>query len=72
MMDNKNDKELVKKVLNDSSHFMYPEERTVGVDSPMMIYFPNKALMFKIMRACIGINKIEDLWISNNNDDAKV
>ena len=28
------------------------------------IFMPNKAVIFKIMRACIGVEKIEDLWIS--------
>ena len=25
--------------------------------------FPSKALLLKIMRACLGVKKIEDLWI---------
>lgn len=28
------------------------------------IFLPNKAVMFKMMRACLGVEKVEDLWIS--------
>ena len=31
--------------------------------SPMLVYIPNKPLIFKMMKACIGIDKVEDLWI---------
>ena len=30
--------------------------------SPFSRYIPSRALMFKLMRACIGITNIEDIW----------
>ena len=33
--------------------------------------FPSKILLFKIMRACISIEKIDNLWIYNINDESK-
>ena len=31
--------------------------------SPMSLYIPNKPLLFKMMKACVGVNRIEELWI---------
>jgi len=42
--------------------------------SPMIIDSPSDYILYKIMRACIGIQKKEDLWIydkSNIGDDSE-
>ena len=36
--------------------------------SPMCVYMPSNAVLFKIMRACIGCENIEDLWISSDQE----
>lgn len=46
----------------DCRHFVYPKDRILSPNSPMQIYIPNKVVMFKIMRACIGIRQFDDLW----------
>ena len=30
--------------------------------NPFLHYFPSRLMMFKLMRACIGIKNIENLW----------
>lgn len=42
---------------------VYPESRYTPGNSPYCIYIPNKEVMLKLMRACIKVKKIEDLWI---------
>jgi hypothetical protein len=29
---------------------------------PLTVYLPSKRLLLKMMRACVGIEKKEDLW----------
>ena len=43
--------------------YIYPASRILHSQSPWQIYIPNKAVMFKLMRACIDVNRPEDLWI---------
>lgn len=44
--------------------WVYPEFRYKKGFSPYCIYIPTKEMMLKIMRACIGVKKKEDLWIN--------
>jgi hypothetical protein len=37
----------------------YEEDR-----SPNMLIIPSRMVLFKIMRACVGVNKKEDLWFN--------
>lgn len=38
----------------------------------MCVYIPSNEILFKLMKACIGCDKIEDLWIFNKKyDDIK-
>ena len=30
----------------------------------MCIYLPTKAVLFQLMRACLGVYKVEDLWFN--------
>ena len=47
----------------DAEGLVYPEQRYIHGDSPAVIYIPSKEVMFKMMRACIGITDPKDLWI---------
>ena len=46
-------------------HLVYSECRYTEKYSPYVVYIPSKEVMFKIMRACIKVKNIEDLWINN-------
>jgi len=43
---------------------VYPERRMSANDSPPMIFIPNMQIMFKLMRACIGVKDPKDLWFN--------
>ena len=42
----------------------YHESRYIPGFSPYVTYVPSKEVMFKLMRACIGVTDAEDLWIN--------
>jgi hypothetical protein len=42
---------------------LYPGDKYFENSPPICSYLPKKELLFKMMRACIGCDKIEDLWI---------
>ena len=46
---------------------VYPDSRYMKGNSPYTIYIPSKEIMLKLMRACIKVKKVEDLWIYNQN-----
>jgi len=37
---------------------VYREDRYIYGNSPNMLYFPSRKLLFKIMRACIGVERV--------------
>ena len=41
---------------------VYRGDRYVKGTSPYVIYYPSKLMLFKLMRACIGVEREEDLW----------
>ena len=41
---------------------VYRADRYVEGQSPFVIYFPSRLLLFKLMRACIGVEHEKDLW----------
>ena len=41
---------------------VYREERYIKGNSPNSLYIPSKLVLFKIMRACIGILDKNKLW----------
>ena len=47
--------------------YVYPEERLIRGESPSVIYIPSVHIMLKMMRACIGISKPDDLWLYNKD-----
>jgi hypothetical protein len=44
--------------------FVYPINRLVYSLSPSTIYMPSKKVLFKLMRSCIGVNEVEELWFN--------
>jgi hypothetical protein len=43
-------------------HLVYHKSLYEDGNNPCCLYFPSKLLLFKIMKACIGIENKEDLW----------
>ena len=64
MMGTDADTKFIQQMEQDLWTQVYPEERINGYNSPQVIYIPNKAVMFKIMRACIGVKTKDELWIN--------
>lgn len=44
--------------------FVYPINKLVYSLSPTTIFIPSKKIMFKLMRACLGVYEPEDLWFN--------
>ena len=44
---------------------VYPVARYHDDRSPMCLYIPSALTLFKLMRACIGVETIAELWIHN-------
>ena len=55
MMTTEEDTELLERSLVDHDVYVYPDWKNDPYQSPKRIWIPNKAVMFKIMRPCIGI-----------------
>ena len=47
-------------------HLVYHEKRYNPDESPKHVYVPTKELMFKMIRASIGITDIHDLWFNES------
>jgi hypothetical protein len=45
-----------------ADNLVYATERFTEGNSPNTLYFPSKLLLFKIMKACIGVKFKEHLW----------
>ena len=43
-------------------NIMFLERRFQPHSSPLALYIPSKTVMFKIMRACICIERVDELW----------
>ena len=50
--------------LRNKEDLVYRDSRYVDAHSPFVIYIPNENVMFKIMRACLGVDEISELWIN--------
>jgi hypothetical protein len=46
-------------------NLVYHTARYLNDSSPMCVYIPSKEILFKMMKACIGVDKPQDLWIYN-------
>lgn len=53
-------------VHEDAQDLVYEPSRYCKEHSPLHLYVPKKEVMLKIMRACIGVNKITDFWFVNH------
>jgi len=57
---------IEKLALTDASetcNLTYNKRRYFPADSINCVYIPSNELLFKMMRACVGCEKVEDLWI---------
>lgn len=52
----------------DADQDVYPQSYYRPGQSPSCVYIPSREIMFKMMRACIGIQEEDDLWINNDVD----
>ena len=62
MMTTEEDKDLLDEVIANYDVYVYPDWKNDPYQSPKRIWIPNKAVMLKMMRSCIGIKNPEDLW----------
>ena len=49
--------------LVDRDALIYHESRYNDLNSPIAVWIPSKLVLIKMMRACIGVDKVENLWI---------
>ena len=52
----------VKKLPKDFSDLAYHKSRYANNNSPKCIYFPSRYIMFKLMRASIAVQSVDELW----------
>ena len=52
----------------DLTKWIYPDEKMVEGTCPSQIYIPNKVIMFKIMRSCIGMGKTQEVGKPQEED----
>lgn len=59
------DRELLKAAMYGAKtcSLTYPPARYHEDHSPMCIYIPSNQVLFKMMRAAIGVSRAEDTWI---------
>jgi len=44
-------------------NLVYHLHRYIDDCSPMCVYLPSNEVMFKMMKACLYVQRVEDLWI---------
>ena len=49
---------------------VYRPHRYMKGNSPYCVYIPNKDIMFKLMRACLKVDEVEDLWCFSEDEAA--
>jgi hypothetical protein len=47
---------------------VYPEQRYAAHYPPLSIYIPTDEVMFALMKACVGADQPQDLWIFDDSD----
>ena len=52
-----------------SENLVYPESRYIKGMIPFVIYIPKKEMMMKMIRACFGVKKVEDLWFNQKLEE---
>ena len=45
-------------------HLVYHNKRYEVDESPKHVYIPTQEVMFKMMRACIGVSQVDNLWFN--------
>jgi hypothetical protein len=50
-------------LLHDRQDLVYPPSRYRNEASPAMLFLPSKQMILKMMRACMGVTRIQDLWL---------
>ena len=56
--------ERIYKLPQGVTDLVYSESRYVKGNSPCIQYFPRPELMFKLMRASLGVTSVESLWFN--------
>jgi hypothetical protein len=49
--------------------WVYGKSRYFKAFSPSCIYIPTNQVMLKLMRACLGVERPEDLWFACSEQD---
>ena len=58
----KNNFDFSKGLPEDHNDLTYHESRFMDDNSPKCLYLPSRFVMFKIMRACVDVTKVDELW----------
>ena len=65
-MENKDDPYLQRRK---KSYMFYKKTRLQNLDSPKCIFIPTEAVMFTLMRSCIEVEHVEELWFNFHGFD---
>jgi hypothetical protein len=49
-------------------NLIYPEYKYSKEMSPLCVYIPSKQLLLKILRACMGVEEVKELWFNRVNE----
>ena len=63
------DKVLQKSLPIDYTNLVYHKSKYIKGNSPKCMYFPSRYIMFKLIRACVDVYTIKELWFCY--DDVK-
>ena len=50
----------------------YDPQRYDEVCSPMCVLVPHRDVLFKMMKACVGVEKVQDLWMYNESIEERL
>ena len=49
-----------------SEKLIYPEHKYNSEQSPTCVYMPSRPMILKILRACMGVEQVEELWFNRD------
>ena len=52
----------------ENTRLVYDRNRYDPDNSPLMIYVPSREMLFKMMKACIDVDSIYELWIYDDEE----
>ena len=55
----------------ETDEYVYRLDRYEEGNSPKMLFYPSRRLLFKMMRATIGVKKKEELWYKRYENPIK-